>query len=194
MATAAPAKRKSVKRPSNKPSSAVKAKADDLAAELQRYQSVFGEIGRFVDTIRETETELQEANEILAQLKEQYEAAREKVRELESYKEGARLGLLRYVSRGDEILPLFDQMEPTDEEVHGANSTEWRSEPIAALRLSLPSQIALQDAEIMLVGQLQDRVMAQPDKWWEKVAGINVGIAAAIVDRLNDFIFERSKK
>lgn len=83
-------------------------------------------------------------------------------------------------------------MDPAVEEVHGINSDQWRLEPIAALRLSLPAQMALNDADIMLVGQLQDRVLKSPEAWWESISGLNFGMAAAICDLLNDFINERS--
>lgn len=189
MATSAPTKRKTSKR-----SPALKAQTDELTAELVRYRAVLGEIGRFVDTIQDAAAALVEAKQFAAEAQAAYEAARSTVRELEDLQEAARVGLLRYVSRGEEIMPLFDQMAPADEEVHGANSDKWRAEPIAALKLSLPAQIALQEAEIMLVGQLQDRVLAAPETWFEKIDGLVFGVAKAIEDKLNDFIFERSRK
>lgn len=166
---------------------------DDLD-ELSRYRSVFAELSKFVDTIRDTEAELLEARQRLMEAKAEYDEAKATVESLADIREGARHGLVRYLSRGEEILPLFDQMEPASDEIHGEHSTEWRSEPISALKLSLPSQIALNDAEIMLVGQLQDRVLAKPETWWEEVSGLSFGTAVAIVDRLNDFINKRSSQ
>jgi hypothetical protein len=81
-------------------------------------------------------------------------------------------------------------MEPADEELHGEGSSEWRKEPIAALGISLPSQIALNAADIIFVGQLQDRVLADPTSWFESIDGISPGAASAITDSLNDFIRE----
>lgn len=188
MATAAPPRRPSRKQaePQNDD------EFENKLTELERYQSVFGEITRFVDVIRQGEKELEEAKLELAQAKAAMEAAKDRVTEINDYRDAAKHGLLRYLDRGKEILPLFDQMDPSDDEVHGEHSTEWRSEPVTALKLSLTSQIALSEAEIMLVGQLQDRVLQEPQRWWEKVPGLSLGIAAAIVDRLNDFISERS--
>jgi hypothetical protein len=85
-------------------------------------------------------------------------------------------------------------MEPADEELHGAHSDEWRMKPITALKLSLPSQIALGDADIMLIGQLQDAVMKDPGMWYDEIASISTGSAAAIVDALNSFIARETAK
>jgi hypothetical protein len=85
-------------------------------------------------------------------------------------------------------------MDEAVEEVHGANSKEWRSEPIAALKLSLPSLQALTECDVVMVGQLQDRVMKQPTDWWKEIESLNAGSAGAIVDKLNNFIFEKTTK
>lgn len=171
-------------------------KISDADEALVRYEEVFGEIHRFVAVIEQSEGELLEAQAKAAEAKAAYDEAKEHVANVRELRDGAKHGLFRYLAPADggEILPLFDRMEPASEEVHGANATEWRTEPLAALRLSLPSQIALNDSEIMLVGQLQDRVLANPDAWWESITGLSFGSAAAIVDRLNDFIYERSTK
>jgi hypothetical protein len=160
------------------------------------YEEVFVEIKRFTSLIAEQEEELREAEAAVLEAKGQYDEAKQNAANIRELRDGAKHGLFRYLAPvdGGEVLPLFDRMEPADEEKHGANSTEWRLEPIAALRLSLPSQIALVNAEIMLVGQLQDRVQARMETWHEGIAGLTPGSAAAIVDRLNDFIFERSSK
>ncbi len=163
---------------------------------LERYHDVFEEIHRFVELIHSNDEELKEAEAKLTEAKLAYEAAKQVVAEIRDLREGAKHGLFRYLapSDGGEVLPLFDRMEPPDEEKHGVNANEWRQEPIAALRLSLPAQMALTDGEILLVGQLQDRVLAKPDDWWKDISGLNFGIACAVVDRLNDFINERSTR
>lgn len=160
---------------------------------LSSYEHVFDEIRRFTSVISDTDEELTQAEEAAAALKAAYDAAKKVVADIRDLQEGARLGLIRYLTpAGGEVLPLFDRMEPADEEKHGINSDQWRLEPIAALRLSLPAQMALTKAEVMLVGQLQDRVLANGQSWWESIDGLNFGMAAAIQDLLHDFINERS--
>lgn len=162
---------------------------------LELYDEVFEEIRRFTSVIQGNEEELEEAHANLAKAKAALEKAKAVVRDIQDLREGARLGLLRYLTPADgKILPLFDRMEPADEKVHGAHSQEWRTEPIAALRLSLPATKALNDADVMLVGQLQDRMLKSADKWWEEIPGLNFGMAAAIADLLADFINERSSR
>jgi len=188
MATKAPTKRKPAARKSTPPVS------DDDA--MSRYQEVFEQIARFVSLIKDGADELRDAEANAAEAKSKHEAAKQVVASIKELQEGAKHGLFRYLSPADgsEILPLFDRMEPADEKVHGSHATEWRLEPIAALRLSLPAQIALTDNEIMLVGQLQDRIMDNANGWWENLVGISQGAAAAILDKINDFIFDRTTK
>jgi hypothetical protein len=90
-------------------------------------------------------------------------------------------------------MPLFDRMEPADEEKHGAHSEEWRKEPVSALRLSLIASNLLAAADVLFVGQLQDRVQRRPDDWSDEIEGLTAPMAAAIADKLNDFIAERTK-
>lgn len=173
--------------------SKVKASDEEI---IKQYEGVFGDIGRFVDIIRSGSEDLREAELLLTEKKAEADAQRQVVAKLREYVDGAKHGLLRFLTPldGSEILPLFDRMEPADEELHGANADEWRLEPIAALKLSLESHNALVEAEVMLVGQLQDRVLKDPEDWWNSIPGLNFGSSAAVVDRLNDFINERSTK
>jgi hypothetical protein len=73
--------------------------------------------------------------------------------------------------------------------VHGESSGQWRKDPIATLRLSPIAHQSLIEADILFVGQLQDRVLENSDRWHEEIDGITGAMAAAIVDKLNDFIF-----
>ncbi|MEM9825200.1 MAG: hypothetical protein AAF958_01365 [Planctomycetota bacterium] len=170
-------------------------KVPDVEA-LQRYETLFGELMRFVEVIEESETELADAQRDVVDLKSKYDAARDRVREIKELRDGAERGLFRYLrpADGSEVLPLFDRMEPASEERHGVNSDEWRSRPVAALKLSLPAQVALTDVGILMVGQLQDRVLDDAESWYEKLEGVTAGMAAAIVDRLNEFIFDEGAK
>lgn len=163
------------------------------AEALSSYEHVFDEIRRFTSVISDTDDELLAAEKAAADAKAAHDAAKSVVADIRDLREGARLGLIRYLTPASgEVLPLFDRMEPASEQKHGLNSAQWRLEPISALRLSLPAQMALTKAEVMLVGQLQDRVLAKAGTWWESIDGLNFGMSAAIEDLLNDFINERS--
>jgi len=160
---------------------------------VDRYVQVFDEIRRFTDLLVTDEEHVAAAEAEAIAAKVAHDRAKEKLAEARNLREGTRLGLIKFLSPTDgEILPLFDRMEPADEDRHGVNSSDWRAEPIAALRLSLPSQTALIAAEVMLVGQLQDRILAKPETWWEAVDGMSYFMACAVADMLAAFINERS--
>ena len=173
----------------------IKTVNDDRDAALKKYEELFEQLTRFTTSITNQEEEITKAKLDVEEAKLAFEEARDKLRELENARDGAKHSLYRFLSPANgQIMPLFDTMDEADEEVHGKNSTEWRKEPIAALKISLPSLKALTDADIVMVGQLQDRVLDNPQKWWESVAPLNAGTAAAITDRLNNFIFERTQR
>lgn len=162
---------------------------------VERLEMLFEQLSTFTKVISDQEESILAARTACEEAKATYEDAKEHLRQLEQVREGAKHGLYRFLSPKSgkfQFMPLFDRMEQTDEVVHGKNSTTWRSEPIAALKLSLPALQTLADADIVLVGQLQDRILESPD-WWKTLSPLNAGQAAAIVDRLNDFVFERTK-
>lgn len=162
---------------------------------LEQYSELFDQIHRFTTSIASIDEKIIAQNATVLEAKAKLDDAREKLRELETSRDGAKHSLYRFLNpQTGEIFPLFDTMEVADEEVHGKNSCEWRREPIASLKLSLPAITALTSVDIVMVGQLQDRVLANPDYWFESVPPLNNGTASAIVDRLNDFIFERTAK
>ena len=166
---------------------------DKIEKRLKRFEELFEQIASFTDAIAHANDELSDAVAAEAKAKEAYEAARDIRKAIEESRDGAKSALVRFVTpRNGEIMPLFDTMEEADEAVHGKNSTEWRKEPLASLRLSVPAFNALTEADVVLVGQLQDRVLTGKS-WFEEIPGISVGMASAIQDRLNDFIFERTK-
>lgn len=163
--------------------------------QIAQYEAVFEQITSFTDAIKFHDEELTEARLAATEAKEAYDKAKEIVREIEEARDGARHSLVRYLCpRNGEVLPLFDTMEESDEEVHGKHSSEWRAEPVANLKLSVNALKALVDNDIMLVGQLQDRVLASPRDWWEQFSDLGQAVAAAIVDKLNNFIFEKTKQ
>ena len=165
--------------------------------ELKRYRELFDELTRFTSLIDSQEDEIAEAVAAVAEAKEAYDAAKDALRELESIRYGAKHNLYRFLSPKDgkfQSLPLFDQMDAAVDSVHGANSAVWRNDPISSAGICLPSVVALTDANLALIGCLQDRVMKSPDDWWRDVSGLNSGSAKRVVERLNDFIFKKTQE
>lgn len=177
--------------------SGTKAKSKRIGPEeaVAVYEAVFSEINSFIGLIDNIEVEIAEHEKKVAEAKAVYESAKDKLQEAKDTRDGTKHSLYRFLRPGvGEIMPLFDRMEPADEDKHGAGAEQWRKEPLAALKLSLPSIRILNDRDVMFVGQLQDLVQANPHHWWEKIEGLGLGMATAIVDRLNDFIFEQGRK
>jgi hypothetical protein len=164
-----------------------------LQAQVERYEAFIGEIDSFVGFVRDRRDELKKVRILEAELKCEYDGIRARRKDLEDAILGAKDSLYQLVEPGaNEFMPLIDRMEPTDPEKHGEHASQWRVEPIAVLRLSPTATRLLVDAEVIAIGQLQDRVLASPD-WWQKIDGMSEAIAAAVVDRLNDFIFTKER-
>lgn len=164
-----------------------------LHKQLAAYEEVFDEVQHFIDLIHKQDGEIAEANVAMLAAKDGFEAAKEVLSGAREARDGTKHALFMYLKPGPaEMLPLFDRMEPADEEKHGEGASEWRKEPISALRLSLIATNLLTAADVIFVGQLQDRVQADGDAWFEKIEGLTAPVAAAIVDRLNDFISEKT--
>lgn len=163
-----------------------------LKSQVERYEAFFAELESFIGFVRDDRLELEKAVVKQAKAKEAYDAAKDEVRQLRDSISGAKDALFRLVEPGvDAFLPLFDRMEPADPDKHGEGADEWRKDPISALRLSPVATQILIDADIVCVGQLQDLVMDQGMDWSEKLEGLSDAVAAAIVDKLNDYIFRR---
>ena len=166
-----------------------------LKKQLAQYEEVFGEVQHFTDLIHQQDAEVVEAHAAMLEAKAKYEDAKSSLAECRDARDGTKHALFMFLKPGPaEILPLFDRMEPADEEKHGAHSDEWRKEPISALRLSLIATNLLTAADVMFVGQLQDRMQDSPDDWWEKIEGLSQAVAMAIADQLTEFINDRTGK
>lgn len=162
---------------------------------IKKYEEVFDEINRFTDLIREQDDEIVAARLELEKKNNEFLAAKKHVAELEALRDGAQYSLYVYLRPGvEKILPLFDQMDPADDKKHGRGSNKWRKDPVSAIRISLPSVKLLNAADIMFVGQLQDKIQAEPHDWWKSINGLTEPIAAAIVDRLNEFLSDRESE
>lgn len=167
-----------------------KAPHEEALTRMRRY---IEEVDRFASLLRETQEQIVELSRELAVRKAAYEDAKESVREAKEIEHNTVSLLLKFIVPGScDILPLFDRMEEPDEEEHGKHAKEWRSETVAVLKLSAAAMRALIDADIVLVGQLQDRLLAEPEKWYEPVK-ITLGMAEAIAAKLQEFIEERTK-
>lgn len=163
-----------------------------LKSQLEKYEAFFDELDQFISFVRDRRCELKDAVAREAQCKADYDQAKANRKELELAIGGAKDALYQMVEPGaTEFMPLLDRMEPADPEKHGEHASQWRTEPIAALGLSPNATRFLLDADIVAVGQLQDLVLANATFWWEKIEGLSDAVAAAIVDRLNDFIFRK---
>lgn len=164
----------------------------ELRSQVERYEIFFKELESFIGFVRDDRIDLEKAVAREAKAKEAYTAARDEVKALRASITGAKDALFRLVEPGvDKFLPLFDRMEPADPALHGEGAEEWRRDPISALRLSPIATQILIDADIVCVGQLQDVIMADGQDWAdaEKFDGLTDAVAAAIVDKLNDYIF-----
>jgi hypothetical protein len=179
-------KRTKTKRPSD---------VETLQTLVDQYEQVFDEVQTYIDLIRNQDNEISERTKVYYEAKEKSDKARGDLDASRDALAGTKHALFMFLRPGRaEILPLFDRMEKADEEKHGKHSDEWRKEPISALRLSLVATNVLTAADVLLVGQLQDRVQADANAWFEKIEGLTPPMAAAIADKLNDFIAEHSKK
>jgi hypothetical protein len=156
------------------------------------------EIDRFGLLLETQEAETRTKSEAVAVAKEKLDEAKRELTESKDLQLATVAMLLKLIRPGQpRTYPLFDQMAPADEETHGHGSDEWRKDPISVLKLSGLALRALIDADIVLVGQLQDRVLKDVKDgrdWHELLDGISDGMADAIEAKLNEFICERSRE
>lgn len=176
------------KQPAEKPA--------DKSTTMELY---IAEIDRFAGMLRDQQAAIKECEKELAVAKSVYDDARASLSEAKDIEHSTVSLLLRFIRPGSiDVMPLFDTMEPAEEEVHGVNSDEWRKEPVVVLDLSAAALRALIDADIVLVGQLQDRILAAQksgaDDWAQDLAGITDGMAQAIEAKLHDFQAQHSRK
>jgi hypothetical protein len=181
-------KRDGTKRPDKK-------QAQQRAAAVELY---IAEIDRFATMLRDQQVSIREIETQVTVTKVAYEAARDALREAKEIEHGTVSLLLKFIRPGSiDVLPLFDTMEPADEDVQGAGAAEWRNDPIVLLELSAAALRALIDADVVLVGQLQDRILASRetgDEWALEIPGISEAIAQAIEAKLQAFVEKRGSK
>lgn len=162
---------------------------DSNVAAMKRYIS---EVDRFVTVLKTQQGSIEKL--LIEEQKAKYEfnRAKEAVSEAKESELNTISLLLKFVMPGSiDIMPLFDTMEQADDTQHGQGSDKWRKEPITALNLSALAVRSLIAADVVLVGQLQDRIKG--DDWWKGIDGITDAVAQAIESKLHDFIKEQAK-
>ena len=161
--------------------------------KTQAMERYIAEIDRFATLLRDLQEQIAELkrDEVIA--KQVYDEAKAATREAKEQEHNTVSLLLKFVTPGSiDVMPLFDTMEEADEELHGEAASEWRKEPIVVLKLSAAATRALIEADIVLVGQLQDRVLRDGMHWHDELEPISDGMAEAIESKLNDFINNRT--
>jgi len=160
----------------------------DARQELSVLHLFLEKIQTFSVIVGDAKAELKRLVDEEHELKESLRGVREQITSLTELISSSNNGMLKLIEPGPvKFMPLFDKMEKADPETHGKNAAKWREEPVSVLRLSPASTEMLYAAEILFVGQLQDRILDDPNDWWKSVAGLTAPIAAAIADKLGDF-------
>ncbi len=166
---------------------------DEARQQLGAMTSFLSEVQKFSDIVTEAKSQLKDAREQEAQLKDELTEVRSHITDLKSMIDGTNNGMLAVLEPGPQkFMPLFDRMEPADTKLHGKNAQQWRELPLSKLRLSPVATNSLIEADILFIGQLQDRIL-ENDEWWKDVDGITEPIAAAIADKLTDFVTKGGK-
>lgn len=174
---------------------AKKTAGSDMASELEDARQELATMQRFLDRIQHFSEIVAQAKDSLkrlqaeeADLKEELSKVRDDIKSVKELISGSNDGIIKLIEPGPmAFMPLFDQMEKADPKTHGKNAAKWREEPVSVLRLSPTSTELLYAAEILFIGQLQDRILEDPQEWWKSVEGLTLSIAAAIADKLSDF-------
>jgi hypothetical protein len=163
-------------------------------SELDVLKRYVAEIDRFAELLRRSQEQIGELERDLAVKRQAHEEAKAAVKEAKDIEHSTITLLLKMVTPGSpEIMPLFDTMEPSVEKKHGPKSKTWRKEPIAVLGLSAAALRALIGADVVLVGQLQDLILADPeedgeDEWWSGLEGVSAGMAEAILAKFYEYV------
>ncbi len=162
--------------------------------ELVAMRGYVAEIDRFATMLRSQQDEIERLVKDEDTAKGAYDRAKCAVKEAKEFEHSTVSLLLKFIRPGSiDVMPLFDTMEKADAEKHGVNSEEWRKEPITSLNLSALAMRALIAADVVLVGQLQDRILGGAE-WAKDLAGITEGVAQAIEAKLSQFIEEQKTK
>ena len=156
--------------------------------ELKQTRLFFEQVEKFATIVAGAKTKLELLNSKELTLKNELDVVRTELRSLKNLISSSNDGMLSLIEPGPaNFLPLFDRMEKAEPKTHGKNSMVWREEPIAVLRLSPVASNALTSADILFIGQLQDRIVGDRENWWKEIDGLTEAIALAVADKLDDF-------
>ncbi len=164
--------------------------------DVERLQTELATVNRFLERIQSFSNVVQDSKAELARLKiderkmaEELAELRDRIKSVKQSIDTANDGMIALIEPGPvKFMPLFDSMEKANTKKHGTNAAKWRELPVSELRLSPGATSLLYAAEILFIGQLQDRVLADPENWWTEIEGITAPTAAAIADKLADFV------
>ena len=160
----------------------------DARSELATVHRFLSKVETFSNVVGDAKTELERLKVEEHKTSENLRKLREQIKSQKDLIESASDGMLALLEPGPiKFMPLFDQMEKASPTKHGTNAAKWRELPVSALRLSPASTSLLYEAEILFIGQLQDRVLDDPEGWWESIDGLTAAIAAAIFDKMDNF-------
>ena len=161
---------------------------EDARAELSMVNRFLEKIQTFSSVVGSAKAELKKLQDEERDLANELQELRSDIKSLKEMIACSNNGMIALIEPGPkEFMPLFDRMEKPVPEKHGTNAGKWREQPLTMLKLSPASTDLLYSAEILFIGQLQDRILADPDSWWSEIAGLTLPIAAAIADKLADF-------
>lgn len=164
------------------------AKNGDGPKELEVLRKYMGEVDRFASMLNDSQEKIGRLEADLELRKAAYEEGKRAVREAKDIEHSTITLLLRFIRPGSpDIMPLFDTMAEADESVQGPGATQWRGEPIAVLGLSAAALRALIAANVVLVGQLQDLMLADPEEWYAELEGVSRGMAEAIAAKFYEY-------
>lgn len=167
----------------------VQAELEATKANLDQVNLFLEKIQNFSEVVTHAKDSLRDLFQRRSTLKDELTEINTEIRSLENLIDSSNDAMISVLEPGPaEFLPLFDKMEKANPKTHGRNAQLWRERPISVLRLSPIASQALIDAGVVFIGQLQDRVLEDPDQWWESIEGLDEVKAAAIADKLNDFV------
>lgn len=137
--------------------------ADQLAAaraELATVNRFLEKIQTFSNVVGDAKSELKELQEEEREVAEKLAELRDRIKQLKQSIDCASDGMLALIEPGPmKFMPLFDQMEKASPTKHGTNAAKWRELPLSTLKLSPVSTSLLYEADILFIGQLQDRII-----------------------------------
>ena len=161
---------------------------EQAKAELATVNRFLERVQTFSNVVGDSKAELSKLRQKEREDSEALSELRERIKMLKQSIESASDGMIALIEPGPlKFMPLFDQMEKASPKKHGTNAAKWRELPLSELRLSPMSTTAFYEADILFIGQLQDRILNDPENWWETINGLTAPIAAAIADKLADF-------